>query len=311
MRRRPAAAWQNPAMPFERIAAFIRGESGDSFDELALRTFRFHYERSAPFRALCDERGATPEGVAGWREVPAMPVAALGATTTDEPAPTDLHRAVIDHSFPGAFLEAMGRPPALSLIPAAETGDRRWSLLADHLLASRTAPDSSLAAKGRTVEAARARSFLAARQRDRRPTLVLGTSATLVRLLEALDRRGLRFRLPPGSAAIEAGGRGPDLELLAGLAETLDVRAERVLRVYGAAGLGSHFYGGFRRDGRPRPLRPPPWTRVRVLDPLTLAEAPHGTEGRLAIFDLAAPGAPHVLTGDLATADEEGFLISS
>ncbi len=297
-------------MPFERIAAFIRGDSGDSFDELALRVFRFHYERSAAFRALCDERGATPQGVAGWREVPALPAAAPGAAPPDEPPfPADFLRTVVDHSFPGAFLEAMGRPPALSLIPGGEADGRRWGLLADHLLSSRAAPDSSLAARGSTVEAARARSFLAARQRDRRPTLVLGTSVTLTRLLEALDRRGLRFRLPPGSAVIEAGGRGPGGELLAGLAEALDVLAERVLRVYGADGLGSYVFAGFRRDGQPRSFRPPPWTRVRVLEPVTLKEVPHGTEGRLAVFDLAAPGAPHVLTADVATAGDVGFRL--
>lgn len=298
-------------MPAERLAAFLRGEPGASFEELALEVFRLHYERSPPFRAFCDERGATPGALTDWRDVPAVPVAALEAMTPAVPAaPPVAVDEVVGRCFPGGFLEGMGRPPMLSLVPAGED-PVGWILLAEHLLAGRAAPDGSLRAAGRTVEVAKTRSFLAARQRDRRPTLLLGTSATLERLLEALERRGLRFRLPPGSGVIEAGGRGPARELLSRLAAALDVPADRVLRAYGVAGLASHFYAGFRRDGEPRPFLPPPWTRARVLAPDTLAEAPPGARGRLAIFDLAAPGpAPQALTEDQATAGDAGFRLA-
>lgn len=297
-------------MPAQRIAAFIRGEPGAGFDELALEAFRSQVERNAAFRALCEERGAGPDRVAGWRDVPAVPVAALDAVAPAgrQPHP-ELQRTVLDRSFPRAFLEGMGRPPVLSLIAAPEGPGPGWDALADHVLRGWAAADSGTAARGRGIEAAKARSFLAARQRDRRPTLILGTSATLHGLLEALERRGLRFRLPPGSGVVEAGGPGTGgPERLARLAASLDVPAERVLRVYGVSGVTSLFYAGVSRRGEPQPFRPPAWTRVRVLDPRTLTETPAGARGSISIFDLANLEAPqHVLTGDLAIAGGEAF----
>ena len=44
----------------ERVTAFVRGESEESFGELALELFRHRYERDAAFRTLCNERGAAP-----------------------------------------------------------------------------------------------------------------------------------------------------------------------------------------------------------------------------------------------------------
>ncbi len=312
-------AWQNPTMLAERIAAYIRGETGDSFDELALAVFRSQYERIASFRTLCDQRGATPGRVAGWRDVPVAAPPAAGGTEPGaaeppaEPDHLDLHHTVIDRSFPAACLGGMGRPPVLSLIPPGEdASDRGLGFMADRVLRVWAAPDSGVAMARRGVEVAKARGFLAARQRDRRPTLVLATSATLARLLEALDRRGLRFRLPPGSRVVEAGGRGPsDRELLIRLAEGLAVPAESVVRAYSATGLTSRFYGGHDRRGQARPFRPIPWTRVRILDPETLAEAPAGTSGLVSVFDLANVGsAAHLLTDSVGVAAEDGFQLA-
>jgi len=308
-------------MLMERVAAFVRGRSGDSFEELALEVLRFQYERSAPFRDLCDERGETPERVSDWRDVPMMSAPACaspGSRREDKPVEEqpyrDLHRTVIDHSFPAACLEGMGRPPVLSLIPAGEDPAEPGSVfMAEHVLRTWAAPDSRAALARRGVEVAKARGFLAARQRDRRPTLVLATSATLAQLLEALDRRGLLFRLPPGSRVVEADGRGSgSRQLLSRLAEGLAVPAEGVVREYGADGLTSRFYAGHSRQGEPRPFRPPPWARVRILDADTLAEAPAGTEGLISVFDLAGLGAaPHLLTGDLGIGGEDGFRLAA
>jgi hypothetical protein len=50
--------------------------------------------------------------------------------------------------------------------------------------------------------------------------------------------------------------------------------------------------------------------RVRVLDPETLEEAPAGSPGLLAVFDLANLGsAVHLLTEDLGVADGDGFRL--
>jgi hypothetical protein len=306
-------------MPIERITALVRSASSETFDELALALFRFQYERNAGYRELCDRRGATPEVVADWRDVPtatAPPEASPepqseGATAE---ANRHLHRAVIDRSFAAAGLAGGERPPVLSLIPSGEeSSDPGLGILADHVLRARAAPDSLVAAARRGVEAARARSFLGARQRDRRPTLILATTTTLGQLLDALERRGLRFRLPPGSRVVEAGRRGPSGGVpLARLVEGLGVPPEGVVHEYGVEGLVTRFYAGHGQRGEPRGFLPPPWARVRILDPETAGEQPAGAAGAIAIFDLASVGTvAHVLTGETGIAGEGGFRLAA
>jgi hypothetical protein len=239
-----------------------------------------------------------------------------GRPTEHHPYP-DLQATIIDHSFPIVFPEAIRRPPMLSLIPPRERQpDSGPAFPADHILKSWAAPDSLVAVSRRGVEVAPARSFLAARQRDRRPTLILATSDALAQLLAALDRRGLRFRLPAGSRVLEtvggAGTRAPSRqELLARLAEGLTLPAEAVVRSYGVTGLTSRFYAGYSALGKARAFRPQRWARVRILDAASLEEASTGAPGRISVFDLGNAGsAVSLLTEELGRADEEGFHLA-
>ena len=305
-------------MLFERVAGFVRGDLEESFETLALEVFRHRYRLDAAFRELCDRRGSTPETVPGWRGIPVVEAASLPppVASGDQagPAAIALGRAVVDRSFPAICLEGLGRPPVLSLVPTGdEAHDPGLATLAERVLEAWAAPDSAAPIAGRRVEAAKARSFLAARQRDRRPTLILATPDTLAQLLETLERRGLRFRLPPGSRAVACGGaESVDPGLQARLAEGLDVGPDRLVGGYGVPGLRSRFYAGHRRDGEAQPFRLPPWARVRVLDPDTGAEVPPGTAGALTVCDLASPEAgSQVLTGDLATAGDDAFRLAA
>src|SRR5439155_12772644 len=55
---------------------------------------------------------------------------------------------------------------------------------------------------------------------------------------------------------------------------------------------------------------PPPWTRVRVMDPETLAPVPEGTAGLLCHFDLAnLYSVAAVQTDDLGVWIEDGFEV--
>ena len=72
--------------------------------------------------------------------------------------------------------------------------------------------------------------------------------------------------------------------------------------------LTSQFYTRALAGGDPELFLGSAWTRVRVLDPATLAEAPAGTPGLLAIFDLANLGsAVHLLTEDLGSRRGRGL----
>jgi hypothetical protein len=322
----------------ERIASFLADPASASFEELALAVFAFQYERVEPYRRLCDSRGATPERIADWRQVPPVPAAAfrsllLAAATPREifrssgtsageearsvhhhPFP-DLYRQAIDASFPPFCLPGGGGPPVpmLSLVPSREQlPDSSLAFMIDHVLARFGAPppESAVAFGRRGVEMVPARSWASARQRGGRPALVLATSLALSQWLDALERQDLRFRLPAGSAVFETGGfKGRAGEVsrarqLERLEERLGVPAAAVVREYGMTELTSQCYTRALLGGDPELFVAPHWVRVRVLDPATLEEAALGAAGLIAVFDLANLGsAAHLLTEDMGLAE--------
>jgi hypothetical protein len=328
----------------DRIARFVHSPASPSatFEELALAAFAFQFERIEPYRRLCEGRGATPDTITDWRRIPPVPAAAFktlelaaapavetfrsSGTTAGElrsvhlhPFP-DLYRAVIDASFPPFCLPLHGagaRLPVLSLIPSREQlPDSSLSFMADCVLARWGSPESATLIGPRGVEAARARSWAGARQREGRPVLVLATALALAEWLDWLDRMDLRFRLPAGSVVFETGGfkgrtgeitRG---ELLRRLAERLSAGPDQVVREYGMTELTSQCYTRVLLGGDPDLFVAPPWMRVRIFDPETLEEAPAGREGLISVFDLANVGsAVHLLTEDLGVAEGDGFRL--
>lgn len=325
----------------DRVSRFLAAPDSATFGELALAAFAWQLERVEPYRRLCLRRGTTPESVRDWRQVPPVPAAAFktmtlaaapaveifrsSGTTAEErsehhqPFP-DLYRQVIDASFPPfclPFLAAGAKLPILSLIPPREQiPDSSLSFMADHILARWGSPESSTAFGARGVEAVKARSWAAARQREGRPVLILATAFALAQWLEALERLDLRFRLPPGTALFETGGfkgRTTELsrpDLLARIQTWLGVPPESVVREYGMTELTSQCYTRVLLGGDPDLFVAPHWVRVRVLDPETLEEAAAGSPGLLAVFDLANLGsAVHLLTEDLGVAEGEGFRL--
>jgi hypothetical protein len=331
--------------PTERVTRFLTAPAAEPFEDLALAAFAWQFEQVEPYRRLCERRGATPATVTDWRQVPLVPTAAFktltlaaapaveifrsSGTTQGEarsvhhhPFP-DLYRAAIDASFPRFCLPFTGTPgttgklPILSLIPTREQlPDSSLSFMADHILSRWGSPESVTAFGARGVEAAPARSWAGARQREGKPVLILATAFALVQWLDALERLGLKFRLPAGSAVFETGGfKGRTTEvaredLLARLQAWTGVPPSSVVREYGMTELTSQCYTGALLGEDPDLFRAPHWVRVRILDPETLTETSAGTPGLIAIFDLANLGsAVHLLTEDLGVAEGEGFRL--
>ncbi len=205
----------------------------------------------------------------------------------------------------------------LSLIPGRELApDSSLSFMIDHVL-RRWGSETSLAAVApRGVEVARARSWLGAQQRAHRPVLVLATALALLELLDTLDRQGLRFRLPAGSALFETGGfkgRTREVgrhELVERCRAVLGIAPPIVVREYGMTELTSQCYTRALAGEDPDLFVAPHWVRVRILDPVTLEETAAGTPGLVAIFDLANLGsAVHLLTEDLGIGEGDGFRL--
>ena len=321
-----------------RITQYVADPATASFEELALEAFAYQFENIEPLRRLCERHDAIPGKVDHWQDVPLVPalafktldLAAAPAQETFRSSGTsggprsvhghgfpDLYRATIDASFAPACLGTMNRPPMLSLIPTrSQAPDSSLSFMIDHVLAHHGAPESLTAFGNRGLDATKARSFLAARQRDGRATVLLTTALALATLLEALERLDLRFRLPAGSVVFETGGyKGRTREvsradLLARLSERLGLATSSVVREYGMTELTSQLYTQ-ALVGRDTDLFVPPhWVRCRILEPTTLVEQTPGKEGLIAVFDLAnLSSTVHLLTEDLGVAEDEGFRL--
>ncbi len=96
------------------------------------------------------------------------------------------------------------------------------------------------------------------------------------------------------------------------LSKGLGVPRERIVNEYGMTELLSQLYEPVLREGASSTRRhvPPPWLRVRALDPVTLAPVAPGRDGLLAFFDLANLGSVcHVLTEDVGSVTEQGLLL--
>lgn len=334
-------------MIVDRIERFVTTGEGD-FDELVRAAFAFQYENVEPIRRLCTSRNVTPETAKTWRDIPTVPASAFktlepaaapaqevfrsSGTTRGEdersvhhhPYP-DLYRAVVDASFPHYCLVASGGMPIpmLSLVPSREqVPDSSLSFMIDHVLERFGAPGSDHGFGRNRVQTGQVRSWLGARQRGGQPGLILTTGLALAQLLDGLEKFGLRFRLPPGSALFETGGtKGYDrevsrAELLARAEEYLGIPPSSVVAEYGMTELTSQCYSETLLEARPVDPSEPPrfvapsWVRLRILDPETLDEVDDGEEGLLAIFDLANVGsALHLLTEDRGRRDGDAFRL--
>jgi hypothetical protein len=96
------------------------------------------------------------------------------------------------------------------------------------------------------------------------------------------------------------------------LSEGLGVPRERIVNEYGMTELLTQLYEPVLLEGASARRRhvPPPWLRVRALDPVTLTPVEAGRDGLLAFFDLANLGSVcHVLTEDVGSVTDEGVRL--
>ncbi len=233
------------ALRDELIGLFRRGVDHDPgeevFRELALRVFRHQVERNPTYRAFARRRGADPERIERWEDIPPVPTRAFQALplvagdpdsvertfrtsgTTRGPSARGEHHVLSLRLYRESLLpnfrahllpDREGLPdggglPLVSLIPPPEA-----------------APDSSLSwmmgvVRDELVPPERAR-FVAPREgelpvapaiealedaaADGSAHLLAGTAFALVHLLDGLVERDARIALPEGTRLMETGG---------------------------------------------------------------------------------------------------------
>jgi len=320
-----------------RFAAGVRSPwSHEEIDALALQAFALQFERIPAYRALCERRGRTPADVRRWQDVPAVPATAfkhLDLIAGDTPVPEatfrtsgtsrgterrgrhlvprlSLYRRSLLPGFSAHVLAARGRIRFVSLIPSPlQQPESSLSFMVGAAAEAFATETHWLVDAAGTLDTEELRRVARRAANAREPVLVLGTALALLNALEQLEGAPL-VALAPGSRIMETGGfKGAGrsvtrAELYERLGSATGLPAGRIVSEYGMTELLSQLYEPVLSEGPGATGThvPPPWLRVRALDPVTLDEVEPGEEGLLCFFDLANAGSIcHVLTEDVGS----------
>lgn len=314
------------------------------FDALALSAFRIQYEAEPAFRAFCDGRGRTPATVERWRDMPAVPARAFKHIELAVADPevvfetsgtargrdvrgrhlvprVSLYRASLLPPFrrhvmaavDGVSEESADCMPVLSLIPSPAAMPRSsLSFMVGAAVDAFATQTHWLVDAAGALDEARLRTCARDAAAADEPVLVLGTALALLHAVERLEREPTAG-LPAGTRVMETGGfKGLDRaidrdELYDRIEAVLGVPRDRIVSEYGMTELLSQLYTPVLTEGLAAAGEhvPPPWLKVRALDPASLDEVAPGEPGLLAFFDLANAGSVcHVLTEDVGVVVE-------
>jgi len=328
---------------YQRVLTYIADASADSFEALALDVFQHQFEQSVPYQRFCRSRGATPDRIATWQAIPAVPIVAFkyaelccgppqrqfrSSGTTSGAAvrsrhllpELELYRASALAGLRRALFPDVQRMRIASLIGSVEAlPESSLAQMAAWAIDEFGTPDSAVVAAADGLDVDQLTALLRASERDGQPLALLATTGALLHAFDALTARNVTFRLPHGSRLMDTGGdKGAPRHLsrkglLHAVWQAFAIPGYFSINEYGMAELSSQYYDSSIRDrvhGRHAPRRKlaPHWARVAVLDPKTLAPQPAGVAGLLRHVDLANAGsALAVLSEDLGAVVEDGF----
>jgi hypothetical protein len=313
-------------------------EDAARFERLALALFHFQYEACEPYARFCRSFERTPSNVKSFDEIPAVPT---GAFKEFDLCCFDLDATIKTFRTSGTSSDRRGRLrlDTLRLYESSLLSSLRETFLDDlrgkrpimRFLAptKEQSPDSSLSHMFSTLLDAEGgtgsgfdmsdgkldlESLDRARERAGEagtPILILGTSFAFVHFLDATSNSAPdAWKLPGGSRVMETGGfKGRSREiprevLRRDIADRFGIPETSVINQYGMTELGSQFYDSTWLDPTgPRRKLTPPWTRVRIIDPLTSHDVATGEVGMILIHDLANTGSiAAIQTADLGRA---------
>jgi len=316
------------------------------FERLALALFAFQYAHCAPYRRFCRGRGAGPDTVTRWQDVPPVPTGAFkevplrcfdasrvrhrfrtSGTATERRGELALdtlalYEASLEPGFRLHLLPDLPGPDARVELhalapPPSEAPDSSLSHMFGVMMRRVGTPESGFHLRQGRLDAAALLEQLGAASGRTAPLLLCGTAFAFVHLLEWMESAGRRLALPAGARVMETGGfkgRSRTLDrpaLHAWIGDRLGVPEQRIVNQYGMTELGSQFHDSvLRLPGSPRRKLGPPWTRVRVVDPTSGASVAPGDVGAIRIHDLANTGSvAAVQTADLGRVVADGFEV--
>ncbi len=323
-----------------------------AFNELALNLFALQFEHNRPFHQFCRARGAS--SISHWTQIPALPTSAFkewevtclpagtrtavflsSGTTGQTPGRQFHHEASLAlygaslipwfrrHLLPDEPTRGGASPLFLSLTPSPGSAPHSSLVHMFAVIAEEQKQPNAMFAGGLdregnwVVDTNRAAERLRQSEREQRPALLLGTAFSFVHLLEYLEAKGERFRLPARSRVLETGGyKGrsralPRADLHTWISRTLGIEPHSIVCEYGMSELSSQAYDHIA--GQPfqddqRVFRFPPWARARLISPETGLEVADGQQGLIQVFDLAnAWSVLAIQTDDIGIRRQSGF----
>jgi hypothetical protein len=291
------------------------------FNDLALRIFRHQWEGSPVLSTFWRQRGAAPEAIDHWTQIPGVPTAAFkeaalctfppdrsaaifetsGTTASDRPGrhylrTLSLYEASLLPTFETFVLPEQQRMRMLNLGPNAESMPHSsLGHMLSKVLERWGGPGSRHVQGAAGPDLEGFRRALRDAETQGEPVCLLGTAFGFIHWLDKYPEG--RFRLAPGSRLMDTGGtkgRVREMDsatLYAAFQQAYSLRAEYIVNEYGMTELSSQYYDTVLRagldTGHPRPKRGPPWLRPLVVDPETLRPLPEGEIWLILHFDLA------------------------
>lgn len=319
------------------------------FNELALREFELQYHTVEPYREYCKKKGATPQTVEEWQQIPAVPSAAfkkfiMASFPVEKAEHAYFTSGTTDPSRKGSILRDKG---AVDLINAANGLLTRKYVFPDiermkillMVPSPQMAPGIGIAIGldrvrkefGTTESAYLISHFglnlelllrsLVDAEHTGEPIAIIGSTVGFVYFLNACEKEGVTFRLPPGSRICDGGGYLGQFgectreELYEKCSRILGVPEHYCINVLGMGEISTNFFDNVlddhftgKRRGRFKVI--PPWTRTGVVDINTFQRLPAGETGLLRHYDLVNRSMViAVQTDNLGFETESGFEI--
>ncbi len=249
------------------------------FHELAQTLFSLQFAHNPAYRRFCESRRVSPDGIAHWSEIPAIPAAAFKEFELTSLPPG--HRQFVFHSsgttghrparhfhdgeslalyelslmaWFGAQLEPANGSSFISLTPPAEAAPRSSLVHMFHTIHRELgSPDSRftgrLVADGSwDVDGEATLAVLRHSIAESRPVNLMGTAFNFLQLLDHLNSASIQLNLPAGSRVFETGGyKGrtralPRAELHSLITKELGIPEALIGGEYGMCELSSQAY---------------------------------------------------------------------
>ena len=322
-------------------------EDDRRFEGLALALFAFQFEACPPYARFCRALDRPPSSVERFSDIPAVPTGAFkefdlrcfeekatiktfrtSGTSTDRRGQLHLdtlrlYEASLLASLREILLDDLHgqRSTMRFLAPNPEASpDSSLTHMFETLRIAEGGPASDFDLRDEKLDLETLQQAVRQAGEGAAPILLLGTSFAFVHFLDATAESGSKdWKLPEGSRVMETGGfKGRSREvpgdvLRAEIAERFGLPETSVINQYGMTELGSQFYDSTVVDPEgPRRKLSPPWTRVRIIDPMTGQDVDPGETGMIVIHDLANTGSVAAIqTADLGRSvlNEAGKLI--